>query len=104
MVLPFTLNSRSCPSHETYVYVKVNQCASDITLHNVHSIKVMHIYSTIVVDNDLECDGVNNWSSINVAQVVIVLQLGGCIGRWRGKDTAQSRIILTFECRCCKQQ
>jgi hypothetical protein len=37
---------------------------------------------------------------VNVAQVVVVPQLGGCGGRQRGNDTARLTIVLACGC-CC---
>jgi hypothetical protein len=49
-----------------------------------------------------EHDGIDDWSSVDVAQVVVVLQLGGCGGRWRGNNTAQLAIVIACGC-CCGQ-
>ncbi len=69
--------------------------------HLVHWVKAMHILcSTIAVADNAEQDSVNDWSSIDITQVVIVPQLGGCGGQWRGNDAARLTIVLACGCRC----
>ena len=62
--------------------------------HVVHRVEAMRICSTIVVDNNKKHDSVNNWSFVNVAQVLIVPQLGGHRGQWRGNEATRSTILL----------
>ena len=63
----------------------------------VHHVEVMRICSKIAMDNDAEHGGVEDRSFVNVAQFVIVLQLGGRGGRWSGND--RSTIVLACRCR-----
>ncbi len=62
--------------------------------HVVHRVEAMRICSTIVVDNNKKHDSVNNWSFVNLAQVLIVPQLGGHRGQWRGNEATRSTILL----------
>ncbi len=41
---------------------------------------------------------------VNIAQVVVVLQLGGCGGRQRVNDAARLTIVLACGCRCGQRQ
>ena len=41
-------------------------------------IEAMQMSLTTAADNDVELDGVDDWSSIDIVQVVVLLQLRGC--------------------------
>jgi hypothetical protein len=48
----------------------------------------LHASSETGGGNDAELDGVNDQSSVDVARVVVIQQLGGHGGPWRGKVAA----------------
>jgi hypothetical protein len=54
----------------------------------------MRMSLTRVADSNVERDGVDDWSSVDIVWAVIVLQLGGRKGGRRGNDAAQSTIVL----------
>ena len=48
----------------------------------------LHASSETGGGNDAELDGVNDQSSVDVARVVVIQQLGGHGGPWRGNVAA----------------
>ncbi len=86
--------------HDVSVDVKVDQCASNVIRHVIHRVKVMRMCLMIEMDNNAEHDGIDDRSSVNVAQVVVILQLGGHGGWHRENDAAQSMIVLVCGCHC----
>ena len=69
------------PSSWHMCLCQVNQRAPNVESHVVHHAKVMCMCLTIAVDNDVEREGVDNWSSVDVAWVVIIPQVGERKGR-----------------------
>jgi hypothetical protein len=59
---------------------------------------------TVAVDDNAEHDGIDDQSSVNVMQVIVVPQLGGCRGQRRGNNAARLTIVLACGCRCGRQQ
>ncbi len=88
------------PRHNASVDVKVDQRVPDFVRNVLHHVKVMRMWLTMVADNNAESNGINDWSSVNIARVVVVPQLGGCGGLWRGNNAAQLTIFLACRCRC----
>ena len=82
----------------------VDHCVIDVVQHIVHLVEWMHMWSTIAVEGNAECECVNNWSSVGVAWVVIFLQIGGHKGQWRGNNTTRLMIILVCGCHCWQQR
>jgi hypothetical protein len=69
------------PPHDTSVHVEVDQRAPNFVWHVIHRVKAMRMWLMIAVDNNAESNGVNDWSSVNNAQLIVVPKLGGCGGR-----------------------
>jgi hypothetical protein len=82
---------------------EVDQHVHDVVWHIVQRVKVMHMCSTRVAKDNAEHDGINDWSSVNITQIVVLPQLRGCGGRRRGNNTARLTIVLACGC-CCGQQ
>ncbi len=95
-------NPGRCPPHDASVDVKVDQRTPDFVWHVLHRFKEMSMWLMIAADNNAESNGIDDWSSIDAVQVVVVLQLGGC-GGWRGGNDAARLIFLACGC-CCRQQ
>ena len=70
-------NPGIAPPHNTSIDVKVNQHAPDIVRHVLHCVKAMHMCLMTAADNDAERDSIDDPSSIDILQVVVVPQLGG---------------------------
>jgi hypothetical protein len=83
-----------CPPHDASVDVKVDQHMPNIIRHVVHRVEAMIMCLMIVAEDDAEHDGVGNWSSIDIVQVVIIPQLGGHGGRQRGNNVADPQSSL----------
>ena len=67
--------------HNMSNYAEVDQLAHDVVRHVLHHVKAMHMCSTRAADNNVEHDGIDNWS--------IVPQLGGHGGQRRGNNTTR---------------
>ncbi len=94
------MQPQATPSPDASNDAEVDQLVHDVIQHIVHCIKAMRMCSTRAVDDNAEHDGIDDWSSINVAQVVVVPQLEGCEGRRRGNNVARLTIVLECGCNC----
>jgi hypothetical protein len=62
---------------------------NDATRGGIAAERCNHTLLTTAADNDVERDGVDEQSSVEVVRVIVVPQLGGREGRWRWNDTTQ---------------
>ncbi len=66
-----------------------NALGNDATRGDIAAEHCNDTLLTTAADNDAERDGVDDQSSVEVMQVVVLLQLGGREGMRRWKDTTQ---------------
>jgi hypothetical protein len=70
-------NPGHCPPHDASNDAEVDQLVHDVVWHIAHHIKAMRMCLMRAAGNNAEHDGIDDQSSVNIAQVLVIPQLGG---------------------------